>query len=299
MCGRPSSEGKVLGKRLNQSQGKNPRTKLGVATTVVRCGHCDLIYSNPMPVPESIQDHYGVPPEDYWKNGNYFVMDEGHYGTEIARLKRLISIRPGARSLDVGAGIGKVMIALSRAGFDAFGIEASKPFYEKAITMMGIRPERLRLTSIENADFEEASFEYISFGAVLEHFQDPSGSIKKALGWLKPGGIIHIEVPSSNWLVSRLANLYYRLIGTDYVANICPMHIPYHLYEFGLKSFQYHSEASGYEIAAFTYYVTDTHLLPNWLGVFIIPLMKHTNTGSMLDVWLRKRNPASCSPGVT
>lgn len=287
MCGRPSSDGRIMGKRLNRSQGKNPRSRTGLTTTVVRCVHCGLIYSNPMPVPESIQDHYGIPPEEYWKE-KYFAPDDSYFSRELAKLEGLLSWGAGARSLDIGAGLGKSMIALSRAGFDAYGIEASKPFFEKAVGKMGIRPDRLQLASCETARFEDASFDFITFGAVLEHLYDPSASIKQALDWLKPGGIIHIEVPSSNWLVSRLANLYYRLIGTDYVANISPMHVPYHLYEFDLRSFQRNAEVSGYEIAAYDFFVCDT-FLPGWLDIVIVPLIKRTDTGMQLTIWLRKR----------
>jgi 2-polyprenyl-3-methyl-5-hydroxy-6-metoxy-1,4-benzoquinol methylase len=43
--------------------------------------------------------------------------------------------------------------------------------------------------------FPEAHFDFITFGAVLEHLYDPSMSIHKAMSWLKPSGIMHIEVP--------------------------------------------------------------------------------------------------------
>ena len=64
MCG--SSSFKILGKRLNSAQGKDPYNKTGITTTIVKCKSCDLIYSNPLPIPASIQDHYNIPPEEYW-----------------------------------------------------------------------------------------------------------------------------------------------------------------------------------------------------------------------------------------
>ena len=71
MCEDSTSSHKILGKRLNKSQGKNPKGKPGISTTVCKCRNCGLIYSNPLPIPFDIQDHYGVPPEDYWKD-SYF-----------------------------------------------------------------------------------------------------------------------------------------------------------------------------------------------------------------------------------
>ncbi len=287
MCGSSTDRHKILGKRLNQSQGKNPRNKIGITTTVAKCSKCGLIYSNPQPVPFDLQDHYGVPPENYWQN-NYFSIDDNYFKGEIDRLKKLIEIEEGMKCLDIGAGLGKAMIALSKAGFDAYGFEPSKPFYERAIGKMEISPEKLKLGMIEDIEYPESYFDFISFGAVLEHLYDPSDSITKAMKWLKPKGIIHIEIPSSDWLVNKIINFYYRLARTDYVGNISPMHTPFHLYEFGLKSFMEHAKLNDYEIALHEYFVCKTYM-PKIVDYIIKPYMEWTNTGMQLCVWLRKK----------
>ncbi len=286
LCESDSSQFKVLGKRLNQSQGKQPRKKTGIATTVVQCKHCGLIFSNPQPVPYDIQDHYGTPPEDYWKE-EYFKVHAHYFKEQIQWLQKLRDTEPTIKTLDIGAGIGKCMLAMQKQGWDAYGLEPSEPFYRRAIERMGLSPQRLQLASIETADYSASSFDFITFGAVLEHLYDPSASIRKALYWLKPGGIIHIEVPSSDWLVNKLLNWYYQFRGTDYVSNISPMHAPFHLYEFSLKSFEAHSQKNAYEIADHGYYVCDTYL-PKAIDFFIKPYMKWTDTGMQLVVWLRK-----------
>lgn len=287
MCGSESAKHKVLGKRLNQSQGLRPRKKSGICTTIMKCLHCGLIFSNPQPNPFDIQDHYGKLPEDYWKD-SYFKDDDSYFKGEIETLKQLIDFKPGMKSLDIGAGIGKAMKALSNAGFDAYGFEPSVQFHERALTKMAIRDEKLKLGSMEQLNYPNEEFDFISFGAVLEHVYDPSASLIKAMHWLKPGGIMHAEVPSSNWLINKLGNFYYKLTGTDYVSNISPMHEPYHLYEFGLKSFQKHAQTHGYDIALYNYYVGDTYL-PKLLDVFLRPYMRYTNSGMQLCVWLRKK----------
>ena len=287
MCGSPTDKHKILGKRLNQSQGRNPATKIGITTTVAKCSNCGLVYSNPQPVPFDLQDHYGVPPEDYWVK-EYFTLDENYFKGEIERLKKIIDVKDGMKSLDIGAGIGKQMIALQKVGFDAYGFEPSKSFYEKAVEQMGISPDKLKLGMIEDVEYPENYFDFISFGAVLEHLYNPSDSIIKAMKWLKPSGIIHIEIPSSDWLVNKIINFYYRMRGTDYVGNISPMHNPFHLYEFGLKSFIEHAKANKYEIALHEYFVCYTYM-PKIIDFIIKPYMKWTNTGMQLCVWLRKK----------
>jgi 2-polyprenyl-3-methyl-5-hydroxy-6-metoxy-1,4-benzoquinol methylase len=287
MCGSEASFHQVMGKRLNKSQGVFPKNKIGITTTVVKCKICELIFSNPLPVPKSIQDHYGIPPEDYWKK-EYFSVDENYFSTEINTLKKVVNIAEGAKVLDIGAGLGKCMIALEKQGYEAYGLEPSEPFYQKAINNMGISPSKLKLSSIEQADYPYNTFDFITFGAVLEHLYNPSDSIEKAMKWLKPGGVIHIEVPSSKWLINKLINFSYRLRGLDYVGNISPMHTPFHLYEFGLKSFKMNGEKNNYSIAHYQYYVCQTYM-PKIIDVFAKPYMKNTDTGMQLVVWLKKK----------
>lgn len=288
MCGAPSSSHKVLGQRMNQSQGFRPRSKHGITTSILKCSQCHLIYSNPQPVPFDIHDHYGIPPESYWKP-EYFTPDEQYFSHEIGRLKQFMEIRPGMKSLDIGAGLGKCMIALGNAGFDAFGFEASEPFYRMAIDRMKIPSSHLKHGAIESVGYEHDVFDFITFGAVLEHLYDPAASIGKALQWLKPGGIMHIEVPSSKYLLAKLINLYYGLVGTNYVTNLSPMHTPYHLYEFDLRSFhELSQQGTRYSMLFHEYYVCSVAPFPRLTHPLLTWIMKQTDTGMQLAVWLKK-----------
>lgn len=66
-CGYHVNNSKILGKRLNLSKGRIPRKKIGITTTIMLCKNCGLIFSNPIPIPQQIEDHYGLPAEEYWK----------------------------------------------------------------------------------------------------------------------------------------------------------------------------------------------------------------------------------------
>ena len=85
MCGHPSAKNKVIGVRLNTSQGFKPRSVCGVAVTVVRCKKCMLIYPNPLPVPVEIQAHYGIPPEEYWTT-KHSELCESYFTNEIDKV---------------------------------------------------------------------------------------------------------------------------------------------------------------------------------------------------------------------
>lgn len=286
MCDEPVETALILGRRMNLSQGIRPKKKVGISTTVMKCRSCSLVFSNPMPIPDDMSQHYGIPAEDYW-TPQEFEIDHNVFNSSIETFKRLYQKNGKMTALDIGAGLGKCMLALENYGFDTYGLEPSQPFYERALDKMGISKDRLKLSSLEDADFPPEKFDFITFGAVLEHIYDPSLAIKKALKWLKPDGLIQIEVPSSDWLTNKIFNIIYRLQGLDYVGNISPMHAPFHLYEFGLKSFEMHSKKHNYEIAEYQYFVCDT-FLPKILDPIIKPLMAKTNTGMQLNIWLRK-----------
>ena len=180
--------------------------------------------------------------------------------------------------MDIGAGIGKQMIALEREGFDAYGFEPSEQFHERAIKKMGIPKDKLKLGMIEEMDYKENEFDFVSFGVVLEHLYDPSESLKKALKWVKPNGLIYIEVPSANWLVHDLINAYYWLTSSDHVGNLSPMHEPCHLYEFTLDSFRRNAEINGYEIVFHEYFVCAEYIPgPTILRSLLSSYMRRSN----------------------
>jgi len=285
MCGSLPPRHKILGQRLNQSQGFDPESKAGVSITVMKCRDCGLIFSNPQPVPFDIQDHYGLPPENYWET-EYFKINENYFDHQIATTKKLSQFKEGMKALDIGAGLGKCMISLKSAGYDVYGVEPSVPFYQKAIEKMNISSDKLKLGMIEEIDYPDNFFDFITFGAVFEHLYHPAVCLEKAMRWLKPNGIIHIEVPSSRHFIAKIYNTYYRLKGTNYVTHLSPMHVPFHLYEFTLKSFQELSKKLKYKIVAHEYNVCEIMHIPKLFHPLLRKYMKWTKTGMQLTVYL-------------
>lgn len=287
MCGDHTRNHKPIGQRLNQSQGLSPKKKTGISVSVMKCKNCGLLYARPMPVPFDIQDHYGTPPEAYWRP-EYFHWNPEYFSNEISIVKEILPFTGGMKALDIGAGLGKCMLSLEKAGFEAYGLEPSVPFYDRAVTKMGINSDRLMLGMLEEIDFPEHYFDFITFGAVFEHLYHPAAGLEKALKWLKPGGIIHIEVPSSRHFIARIYNLYYRLRGTNYVTNLSPMHVPYHMYEFSLNSFVKLGKRLGYSIEKSEFFVCEIMHIPKIFHPFLRKYMQWTKTGMQLTVYLRK-----------
>lgn len=291
MCDESVISHEIMGHRLNKSQGRNPKNNIGVSVTVCRCSRCKLIYSNPMPLPMSIQDHYGVPAEDYWQP-EYFKISKDYFSGEIESIQEFFEIKKGMSSLDIGSGLGKCMIALDQAGFSAFGIEPSETFYQKAISKMNINPNMLELSMIEDVEYPENMFDFITIGAVFEHLYHPANTLEKALKWLKPSGIIHIEVPSSNHFLAKVINVYNRLRGSNFVTNLSPMHSPFHLYEFSFDSFEQLGKKLDFTIVKKEQYVGPIYFFPKFLHKGLRWYMHKTKTGMQFTIYIKKNTNA-------
>jgi 2-polyprenyl-3-methyl-5-hydroxy-6-metoxy-1,4-benzoquinol methylase len=284
MCG--SDDHRVIGKRLNQSQGYNPHKKIGITTTVLKCKNCGLKFASPIPIPESLNDHYDMSTQKYFDK-TFQKFDPNTFKSELSYFKSIYKGTTSIKALDIGAGLGNIMKAMEAEGLEAYGLEPSKSFYNFAVNTMGISSERLWNQTTEEMDFEKESFDLIVLSAVFEHLYDPNKALKKALSWLKKGGLIYIGVPSAHSLNQELINLMYKIRGLDYVSNISPMHPPFHIYEFTEKSFQKNSLLNKYTIEK-TERVTYQTYLPKILNSIIFPFIKITKTDMNIMVWLRK-----------
>jgi len=247
------------------------------------------VFSNPMPVPLKLDTHYDVPVDEYWGGRGNELPTDGYFNGQIAQFHALSP--NGGRdasplALDIGVGMGKAMTSLTRAGFDAYGIEPSASFREFAIDRTGLSPNRIKLASVEVAEFAEHTFDFVTFGAVLEHLTQPAAALRRAIGWTRPGGLIHVEVPSSDWLMARLVDLVYRAQGLDYTCHLSPLHVPYHLYEFTEKSFEAFAADTNCQIAYSRLFVGETYA-PRLLDPMLKRAMASTKTGMQLEVWLR------------
>lgn len=283
MCN--SNTHKILGNRLNKSQGLKPNKRIGISTKVIKCNNCKLIYSNPQPLPVNFGDHYEIDVELYWKED--YLNSKLDLGNLIIKLRKYINFENKILALDIGAGFGKMMVELENEGFISYGIEPSKTFYKFAINKNKVSSDFLQQTSIENANFKENMFDFITFGAVLEHLENPSNALEKAIKWLKPGGIIEVQVPQSNWLIANIINTIYKITFSGYCSNLSPMHEPFHLFEFSLKSFVENGKENNYKVVNHSYGICET-FLPKFFDFILKPIMRKTNTGMEIYVLLQK-----------
>ena len=119
------------------------------------------------------------------------------------------------RVLDIGCGLGHVLLNLKKLGFEVHGIEPS----EKAASF---GRERLGLDIITGTlldhKFPDNYFYIITMNHVLEHLNNPIETMKEARRILHPDGMILIRTPNIN-------SFGYKMFGRNWLHIDTPRHL--------------------------------------------------------------------------
>lgn len=136
----------------------------------------------------------------------------GEYARARAiRDRYLTAVPPGARVLEAGCGVGTELVALSKRGIRAIGVDYVVAALESA--RRGDAHLRLAAADVHALPFADETFDaYLSFG-VLEHFEfGPAPALREAFRVLVPGGVLVVTVPAPNviWRAVRWRNAHRR-----------------------------------------------------------------------------------------
>ena len=202
---------------------------------LVRCAACGMVYIWPRPSREASRASYaegmrGKPatstPEAAPDRERECLEIMRSYDLEYnaytqpglaLRLQRVTRSRRVRRMLDFGCGAGH-LLALARRllGCETFGVEIH-PVARMGAERFGFQ---LHGGPLEEAPFENESFDLIYSGQVFEHLPEPRVELTLLWRFLAPGGLLYIEVPNYRSLSIRL--------GRDrFVRNRPPGHLNY------------------------------------------------------------------------
>lgn len=104
---------------------------------------------------------------------------------------------PGAKILDYGCGVGKVVEEGRKRGMDLYG---SDVFYRDTIRVKAARTGLLgtyiREMKDDRIDFEDDTFDLVLSNQVFEHVSDLSATLAEVRRVLRPGGLLLALFPS-------------------------------------------------------------------------------------------------------
>lgn len=245
LCGQ--NEPSRIGIRGNREyHGADPQSIPHVWTYVTRCRRCDFIFTNPMiRGVEHLEEAYYSDPDAYQA-----TMAEDMSSMFGLRLDQIEKQRKPGRLLDVGAGKGEFLATARRRGWEVDGVEPSAPFcrYAKERHGLELRQGYLGQTS----GLAEGSYDAVTLNHVLEHVEAPAVLLELCARYLKPGGVLFIEVPNSDSYLLRLADLVFRAKGLDWSTRLSPLHPPFHRFGYTERSLTFALQRAGLTVAGMT-----------------------------------------------
>jgi 2-polyprenyl-3-methyl-5-hydroxy-6-metoxy-1,4-benzoquinol methylase len=164
--------------------------------TVYRCNVCGLGFLDPRPDPDDLIRLY---------QGDYF---QSHYdrgfkadspemqrrlSQETHRIRFFRRCKRRGRLLDIGCGMGYFLLACRKKGYAVEGMDISADSAAYVRKELGIP---VSVGTLDTVDYPAASFDIVTMWHFLEHAQDPVAYIEKARRWLKPDGILVVDVPN-------------------------------------------------------------------------------------------------------
>jgi SAM-dependent methyltransferase len=185
LCG--ASDYEVVGER--DREGQPLRTVL--------CRACGLVWTNPRPSVADMDAYYATEYRADYKGQQTPPLRKILRGLLGARDRRqqlhdLLAARP-LRVLDVGCGAGEFVYLLRCEQIDASGLEPGEQFADFARRVLGIP---VQTGTVDTAAVPVASLDLVTMFHALEHVPDPRRVLATIRGWLKPAGMLVVEVPN-------------------------------------------------------------------------------------------------------
>jgi len=179
----------------NEFQTISDRDRRGDALLTDICQHCGLVSHHDIPTAEQLQHFYAH--EYRWqyhgerKPSPRRVMRAWKNGRRIAT--RLIpQFNRQTPILEIGAGLGCNVKALSMAGFPASGIEPNLDFQKYAVEHLQAKVTNDTLENLKGDQTHQA----ILLVHVIEHLRSPTAAFRQIHQLLREDGLLYIECPN-------------------------------------------------------------------------------------------------------
>lgn len=179
-----------------------------------RCPICQHVTTFPYPTELQIKQHYS----QAFKEGNYYVARKYNkiYKSVMSEFVKTINkalLRQGksivdSSILDVGCFTGEFLYQMAQAGANVCGIELQ----DEAVKIANEKlPGKIIKADImdENATLPQFQFDIVTLFGIIEHVKDPIFLLERATKFLKAGGLLAIQTPSSKSFLAGVMRKYW------------------------------------------------------------------------------------------
>jgi 2-polyprenyl-3-methyl-5-hydroxy-6-metoxy-1,4-benzoquinol methylase len=216
---------------------------------IVRCGHCELTFTNPRPALRDIGRFYPPDYACYDVTGSWDIRRRARwrraaerqvlraffkYPPQPAGLANVLAgwlgrawirsrqhrcgwleYRGTGRLLDFGCGAGSFLRRMQTHGWRVEGLDVSADVAAQVERQAGIR---VHVGTLPHADLDSERFDCLTMWQALEHVHQPREVLESARQVLRPGGAIVITVPN-------IESWSFRTFGAHWFALDVPRHL--------------------------------------------------------------------------
>jgi SAM-dependent methyltransferase len=171
------------------------------AARLMRCSRCRLVFSDTVPTPDELGEHY----LQYDRDAAVSDITLGRYRELLSSLARY---RTSGRILDFGSGSGAFLEVARDLGWHAHGVE-----FGEAAARCAEKGFEVYEGPLGAGRFPAGHFDVVTAFEVVEHLADPRGEFESIARSIRPGGALYVTTPNFNSLSRRLLRERWRIVG--------------------------------------------------------------------------------------
>ncbi len=210
----------------------------------VKCKKCGLVYSNPQATFEKLEEYYSNIYAHTGVSKIRKVVKRTKASEEESKeyFRRLNSRQPPGKFLDIGCNVGYMVKAANQMGWEGYGVELSKTYYDYATNVEGLK--RIYKGDIFTPQFPDNFFDHLLAWHVIEHVTDAKQFLMEIRRIIKPGRELYIGTPHINGFYITSNRIIAKIKGEHY--SVCTS--IEHTYEFTPKTIKKILNDCGFQI---------------------------------------------------
>ncbi len=186
----------------NQSISEDNKELINPIRIWVKCNRCGLIYANPMPAEDSLNQYYSIIAKEKFGGIYGNIDDRFEFLVSMAnrRLEKIERYAGGVKTLlDIGTGIGTFTGTALDRGWRAEGLELTQEDCQYAKEKFALELIHENFYSFQ----EDRTYDVVTLFEVIEHLQKPLADLRQINKLVKDNGILVVSTPIQDTLFGK------------------------------------------------------------------------------------------------